>query len=98
MALEGGQDKHLDTFAAHPKGHELKREGLSCAAGSQNRHVAVFVDLGIEDVDDDKRVVEFIGAEQNAIVITELIRGKGIAACRTQRQDIPFRAFIELFL
>ena len=50
MALERRDDKHLDTLAPHPQRHELHGKGFSRAAGSQDRHVRVLVDLGIENI------------------------------------------------
>ena len=60
MPFQGGDDEHLYVPAAHPKRHELHGEGLARAGGSQDSHVRVLVDAGIEDIHDDQRVVVLV--------------------------------------
>ena len=73
-------------------------KGLSAAARAENGNVGVFVDTRIKDVHDDERVIVLVDAEQDAVVITQLIRRERIAACCAQRQHIPLTAFKERFI
>ena len=98
VTLERCDDEHLNPFSPHPKRHELHSKGLAAAARTENGDVGVFVDARIKDVHDDKRVVVFVDAEQDTVVVTQLIRRERIAACRAQRQHIPLAAFKERFI
>ena len=98
VPFERRDDKHLDTLTPHPQRHELHGKGLAAAARAENGDVGVFVDARIKDVHDDKRIVVFVDAEQDTVVVTQLIRRERIAACRAQRQHIPLAAFKERFI
>ena len=98
VTFERRDDKHLDTLTPHPQRHELHGKGLSAAARAENGNVGVFVDTRIKDVHDDERIVMLVDAEQDAVVITQLIRRERIAACCAQRQHIPLAAFKERFI
>ena len=76
---------------------KLHGKGLAAAACAENGDVGVFVDARIKDVHDDKRIVVFVDAEQDTVVVTQLIRRERIAACRAQRQHIPLAAFKDDF-
>ena len=92
MALEGCDDKHLDTLAPHPQCHKLHGKGFSRAAGSQDRHVRILVDLGIEDIHDDKGIVDFVCPKQDTIVIAQLESRKQVTACGAGRQHVALGA------
>ena len=98
VPFERRDDKHLDTLTPHPQRHELHGKSLAAAARAENGDVGVFVDARIKDVHDDKRIVVFVDAEQDTVVVTQLIRRERIAACRAQRQHIPLTAFKERFI
>ena len=96
MPFERRDDKDLNSLAAHTQSHQLKCKGFSCSAGSENGDIGILVDAGIEDVHDDERVVVFIDAEKNTVVIAHLIAGEGITAGGSCCQNIPLRPLIEL--
>ena len=98
VPFERRDDEHLDTFSPHPQRHELHGKGLAAAARAENGDVGVFVDARIKDIYDDKRVVVLVDAEQDTVVVTQLIRRERIAVCRAQRQHIPLTAFKERFI
>ena len=98
VTFERRDDKHLDTLTPHPQRHELHGKGLAASARAENGNVGVFVDTRIKDVHDDERIVMLVDAEQDAVVITQLIRRERIAACCAQRQHIPLTAFKERFI
>ena len=98
VPFERRNDEHLNPFSPHPQRHELHGKGLSAAARAENGDVGVFVDARIKDVHDDKRIVVFVDAEQDTVVVTQLIRRERIAACCAQRQHIPLAAFKERFI
>ncbi len=98
VTFERRDDKHLNTLSPHPQRHELHGKGLSAAARAENGNVGVFVDTRIKDVHDDKRIVMLVDAEQDTVVVTQLIRRERIAACCAQCQHIPLAAFKERFI
>ena len=98
MPFERRDDEHLNPFSPHPQRHELHGKGLSAAARAENGNIGVFVDTRIKDVHDDERIVMLVDAEQDAVVVTQLIRRERIAACCAQRQHIPLAAFKERFV
>ena len=98
MALERRHNKDLDALAPHPRGHKLHGKALACAAGAQNCYVGILVDSAVEDVHNDEGVVVLVDAQEDAVVITHLVAGKGIAACRSQGQHIALGAFKEAAL
>ena len=98
MPFERRDDKDLNSLAAHTQSHQLKRKGFSGSAGSENGDICVLVDAGIKDVHDDERIVVFIDAEKNTVVIAHLIAGEGITAGGSRCQNIPLRPLIELAL
>ena len=98
VPFERRNDEHLNPFATHPKRHELHGKGLAAAARAENGDVGVFVDTRIKDVHNDERIVVLVDAEQDAVVVTQLIRRERIAARRAQRQHIPLAAFKERFI
>ena len=98
VTFERRNDEHLNPFSPHPQRHELHSKGLAAAARAENGDVGIFVDTRIKDIYDDKRIVVFVDAEQDAVVITQLIRRERIAACRAQRQHIPLTALKERFI
>lgn len=98
VPFERRDDKHLDTLTPHPQRHELHGKGLAAAARAENGDVSVFVDTRIKDVHNDKRIVVLVDAEQNTVVVAQLIRCERIAACRAQCQHVPLAAFKERFI
>ena len=98
VPFERRDDEHLDTLTPHPQRHELHSKGLAAAACAENGDVGVFVDTRIKDVHDDERVIVLVDAEQNTVVVAQLIRCERIAACCAQRQHIPLAAFKERFI
>ena len=84
MAFQGSKNEHLGSFPPHSECKQLHRESFSCTRGSNNRHVCVFVDTGIEDIHDYKAVVVLVYTQQYAILVGHLIGSEGIAArsCR----------------
>ncbi len=98
VTFERRDDKHLDTLTPHPQRHELHGKGLAAAARAENGDVGVFVDARIKDVHDDERIVMLVDAEQDTVVVTQLIRRERIAVCCAQRQHIPLTAFKERFI
>ena len=89
VSFERRDDKDLNSLAAHAQSHQLKCKGFSGSAGSENGYIGILVDAGIEDVHDDERIVVFIDAEKNTVVIAP-----GGSRC----QNIPLRPLIELAL
>ena len=73
MPFERRDDKDLNSLAAHTQSHQLKCKGFSGSAGSENGDIGILVDAGIEDVHDDERIVVFIDAEKNTVVITQFM-------------------------
>ena len=98
VPFERRDDKHLNPFSPHPQRHELHSKGLAAAARAENGNVGVFVDTRIKDVHDDERIVMLVDAEQDAVVVTQLIRRERIAACCAQRQHVPLTALKERFI
>ena len=98
VPFERRDDEHLNALAPHPQRHELHGKGLAAAARAENGNVGVFVDTRIKDVHDDERIVMLVDAEQDAVVITQLIRRERVAACRAQCQHVPLAAFKERFI
>ena len=98
VPFERRDDEHLNPFSPHPQRHELHSKGLAATARAKNGDVGVFVDARIKDVHDDKRIVVFVDAEQDTVVVTQLIRRERIAACRAQCQHVPLAAFKERFI
>ena len=98
MALQRCHNKDLNALAPHPGGHELHGKALACTAGAQDRYVGVLVNPAVEDVHNDEGVVVLIDAQEDAVVITHLIAGKGVAACRSQGQYVALGAFKETAL
>ena len=98
VPFERRDDEHLNPFSPHPQRHELHGKGLSAAARAENGNIGVFVDTRIKDVHDDERIVMLVDAEQDTVVVTQLIRRERIAACCAQRQHIPLAAFKERFV
>ena len=95
MALERGDNKDLDAPAPHPGGHQLHGEALAGAAGTQDGNIRVFVNAGVENIDDDQRVVVLVHPQQDAVVIAHLIADARIATGRPQGQDVPLRPLKE---
>lgn len=95
VSFEGSHDEDLDSFSSHPRCHELHREAFSCAAGAEDRHVGVFVDSGIEDIHNDKRVVVLVDAKEYAVVIAHLIACEWVTAGGAQGQNIAFGSLVE---
>lgn len=91
MPFERRDDKDLNSLAAHTQSHQLKCKGFSGSAGSENGDIGILVDAGIEDVHDDERIVVFIDAEKNTVVIAHLIAGEGITAGGSRCQNIPLK-------
>ena len=98
VTFERCDDEHLNALTPHPQRHELHGKGLAAAARAEDGDVGVFVDTRIKDVHDDERIVVLVDAEQDAIVVAQLIRRERIAACRAQRQHIPLAALKERFV
>ena len=96
VAFQGCQHENLYAFAPHTERHQQDQKGLARAAGAAYGNVGVLIDLGIEDVDDDRGVVVLVQAEQDAIFVTQLIGRERIAACYAGGQCIAFGAFIEV--
>ena len=96
MAFQGRQHENLYALAPHTERHQQDQEGLTRTAGAAHGNVGVLIDLGIEDVDDDRRVVVLVQAEQDAVFITQLIGREGVAACHTRGQCVALGAFIEV--
>ena len=94
MPFQRSDDKYLGAFSPHPQCHQLQGEGFTCTAGSHDRNVGVLIDCGIENVHDHKGVVVFVNTEQNAVIVAQLISGKGIAACCPACQHIALGALI----
>ena len=95
MAFERSHDENLNPFSSHPRCHELHREALSCAAGAEYRHVGVFIDSGIKDIHNGKRVVVLVDTKEYAVVVAHLIACKWVATGGTQGQNIAFGAFVK---
>lgn len=71
---------------------------MTPAMPSAGASIGVFIDLGVKDVDDDRRVVVLVQAEQDAVFITQLIGREGVAACHAGGQRIALGAFKEVLL
>ena len=95
MALERSHDKDLDSFSSHPRCHELHGEAFSRAAGAEDRHIGIFVDSGIEDIHNNKRVVVLVDAKEYAVVIAHLIACEWVTAGGAQSQNIALGALVK---
>ena len=98
MTLQGCQHENLYALAPHTECHQQDQEGLARAAGAAYGNIGVFINLGVKDVDDDRRVVVLVQSEQDAVFITQLIGREGIAACHAGGQRIALGAFKEVSL
>ena len=98
LAFQGRQHENLYALAPHTERHQQDQEGLARAAGAAYSNVGVLIDLGIKDVDDDRRVVVLVQTEQDTVFITQFIGREGIAACHASGQRIALGAFKEVFL
>ena len=96
VPFQRSNDEYLGAFSPHPQCHQLQGEGFACAAGPHDCNVGVLIGCGIENIHDHKGIVIFVDAEQNAIVIAQLISGKGIAACSPACQHIALGALIQM--
>ena len=95
MALQRSNNKDLDTLTPHTCCHQLHTKTLAGAAGAKNGNIGILVDPAVKDVHDDQGVVVFVDSKQDAVVIPHFIAGKGIPACRTQRQHIALGSLIQ---
>ena len=98
MTFQGCQHENLYALTPHTECHQQDQEGLSCAASAAYGNIGVFIDLGVKDVDDDRRVVVLVQAEQDAVFITQFIGREGVAACHAGGQCVALGALIEVFL
>ena len=98
MAFERCYDEDLGTFPTHAESYQLEREGLTCAACSKKYHIGVFVNPAIENIHDDQAVVMLINTEQDAILVTHLKRGEGIATGRRGCQHIALVGLEQLLI
>ena len=96
VALQGCQHENLYALTPHTEGHQQDQEGLARAAGAAYGNVGVLIDLGVKDVDDDRRVVVLVQAEQNTVFVAQLVGREGVAACHTGGQRIALGAFKEV--
>ena len=78
------------------QGHQLHGEGLSRTAGTQDGHIGIFVEPGIEDVHHNQGVVVLVDPHGDAVVIAHLRAGEGIAAGCPGGQDVPPGLLVEL--
>lgn len=95
VAFQWSDNKNRNAFASHAKCHQLHSKGLTCSAGSQNRHISVLVNCRIKDIYNDERAVVFIDTQQNPVVITHLITRKGVAAGCAACKKVTFTALIQ---
>ena len=98
MTFQGCQHENLYALTPHTECHQQDQEGLARAAGAAYGNIGVFINLGIKDVDDDRRVVVLVQAKQDAVFITQFIGRKGVAACHAGGQRIALGAFKEVLL
>ena len=98
VALQGRQHENLYALTPHTEGHQQDQEGLARAAGAAYGNVGVLIDLGVKDVDDDRRVVVLVQAEQNTVFVAQLVGREGVAACHAGGQRIALGAFKEVLL
>ena len=96
MPFEGGDDKHLDSFPPHTQPHQLHRKGFSGSAGSQNRHICVLVNFRVENIDNNKGIIDFIGSKKDTVVVTEFKGSERIAACCSRGQHVSFGTSIQM--
>ena len=96
VAFQGRQHENLYALAPHTKRHQQDQKCLARAAGAAHGNVGVLIDLGIEDVDNDRRVVVLVQTEQDTVFITQLIGRERIAACHAGGQCVALGAFIEV--
>ena len=98
MSLQRSDNEYLRAFTPHAQSDQLEREGLTCAACSKKYHIGVFVNPAIEDIHDDQAVVMLINTEQDAILVTHLKRGEGIATGRRGCQHIALAGLEQLLI
>ena len=96
MPFQRRQNKHLNIFTPESQSQELQGEGFPRPAGSQDSHVGILVNLAVEQVGDNQRIVMFVDPKQNSIVVAELIGRKGITAGGAQSQHIPSGTGIQM--
>ncbi len=95
MPFQWGNNVDGDALPAHPQRHELHGKGLPRAAGAQDRHVGILIDGAVENIHNNEGTVILIHPQQDAVVVTHLIAGKGIAACRPAGQQVAPAFFIQ---
>ena len=98
MAFERCYDEDLGTFPAHAESYQLERKGFAGTAGSQKNHIGVFIYAAIEDINYDQAVVMLVDSEQDAVLITHLKRGEGIATGRRGCQHIALAGLEQLLI
>ena len=103
MALQGRDDKDLDTAAPHSGGHQLHGETLAGATGTQYGDVGVLVDAGIKDIHDDQRVVILVHAQQDAVrplritqvIMIRLSQARDSSTVRPEREKFIIKSATE---
>lgn len=98
MAFERCYDEDLGTFPTHAESYQLERKGFAGTAGSQKNHIGVFIYAAIEDINYDQAVVMLVDSEQDAVLITHLKRGEGIATGRRGCQHIALAGLEQLLI
>ncbi len=98
MSLQRSDNEYLRAFTPHAQSDQLERKGLAGTAGSQKNHIGVFIYAAVEDINYDQAVVMLVDSEQDAILITHLKRGEGIATGRRGCQHIALASLEQLLI
>ena len=72
----------------HTPGDKLHGERLARAGGTEDCHIRIFIDAGVEAVEADKGVVVLVHAQQHAVGVAQLKADERIKAGRSGGKDI----------
>ena len=72
----------------HTAGNKLHGERFARARGTEDRHICVFIDAGVEVIETDERVIIFIHTQQYAVGVAQLKADERIKAGGGGGKDI----------
>ena len=82
MSFQWCNDVDRRTRQPHTPGDQLHSERLARAGGAENRHICVFVDMGVEVVEADEGVIVLIHAQQYTVGVAQFKADERIKAGR----------------
>ena len=82
VTLQRSDDVNRCSRQPHTPGDQLHSERLARAGGAENRHICVFVDMGVEVVEADEGVIVLIHAQQYTVGVAQFKADERIKAGR----------------